>query len=261
MISITEFLQTAMLDEARVVPFVDAKGKQAKFGQCIILAGGPGTGKGYIRQNYLNTDYKVFNVDDLKGLYLDMVKAGYIKDEKEYDFKNTEDVAELHAKVKNKGWKEKERDRVFNNATNTERLPNICFDVTCKDIDDLNEILTRVVPLGYKVTLVWVVGNVDVASENNKKRNRTVPEKLLRGTHAAVNEFLPDLLSGKYKGSSRFIDAAYIALSAGRDHVLGDEWKNSPIIPLKKAGDAFDYDEVKDKVEKFISEEQPLDEK
>lgn len=259
MISITKFLQTVLLDEARVVPFTDSRGRQAKFGQCIILAGAPGTGKGYIRKNCLNADYKVFNVDDLKSLYLKMVKAGYVDDEKKYDLRNADDVADLHAKVKSRGWKDKERDRVFNNATNIERLPNICFDATCKNIDDLNKILTRVVPLGYKVTLVWVVGNVDVASENNKKRSRVVPERMLRATHDEVNEFLPELLSGKYKGSSRFIDAAYIALSAGSGRVLGDEWKNSPIIPLKKTGDAFDYTAVKGKVNKFMSEKQPLD--
>lgn len=244
------------IKEARIVPF-GKTGSSAKFGQCIILAGGPGTGKGYIRSNYLNTDYKVFNVDDLKILYVKMKDKGIIDDKKEYDFKNSNDVSELHKQVKNRKWKEKERDRVFNNV-NKSKLPNICFDITCKEIDDLREILEYVVPLGYYVTLVWVVGNVDVAAENNKKRSRTIPENILRNTHDSVNIFLPELLSNKYKEESKYIDAAYIALSAGNGRVLGDEWKNSPILPVKKNGDDFDYSSVKDKIEKFKSEKQPL---
>lgn len=255
MISLTQYLIN--LEEARIVP-TGKSGSAAKFGQCIILAGGPGTGKGFIRQNYINADYKVFNVDDLKGLYTKMKDRGIIDDEKEYDFKKPEDVALLHKKVKDRNWKEKERQRVFNNA-DKDRLPNVCFDVTCKEIDDLREILEYTVPLGYYITLVWVVGNVEVAAQNNKKRSRTVPETVLRGTHAAVNKFIPELLSNKYKDESSCIDAAFIALSAGAGRVLSDEWKGSPILPVKKTGDGFDYSSVKDKVEKFQSEEQPLD--
>lgn len=254
MISLSDYILN--IKEARIVPF-GKTGSSAKFGQCIILAGGPGIGKGYIRSNYLNTDYKVFNVDDLKILYIKMKDKGIIDDKKEYDFKNPNDVATLHKNVKDRQWKDKERDRVFNNV-NKSKLPNICFDITCKDIDDLREVFKYVVPLGYYVTLVWVVGNVDVASDNNKKRSRTVPEKLLRETHNRVNKFLPELLSNQYKEESKYIDAAYIALSAGSGHVLGDEWKNSPILPIKKNDDDFDYSSVKDKVEKFQSEKQPL---
>ena len=255
MISLSQYI--IGLEEARIVPF-GKTGSSARFGQCVILAGGPGTGKGFIRQNYLNTDYKTFNVDDLKGLYVKMKEKGVIDDEDEYDFKKPEDVAKLHAKVKEKGWKEKERDRVFS-GSDKNKLPNICFDITCKEIGDLKDILQYTVPLGYYVTLVWVVGNVDVAAENNKKRSRTVPESLLRKTHNAVNKFIPELLSNKYKEESKHINAAYVALSAGNGRVLSDEWKDTPILPVKKNGDEFDYGSVKDKVEKFQKEEQPAD--
>lgn len=254
MISLVEFIRG--IEEARIVPF-GKTGKSEKFGQCVILAGGPGTGKGFIRSNYLNTDYKVFNVDDLKELYNGMVKRGVI-DDKEYDFKNADDVSELHYKISDKKWKEKERDRVFNNA-DKEKLPNVCFDITCKKQEDIEEILKYTIPLGYKVTLVWVIGNVDVASENNKKRSRSINDKLLRDIHADVNTFLPELLSNKYPELSKHIDAAYIGLSAGNGRMLGDEWKNAPILPVKKDGDKFEYSSVKDKVEKFQSEEQPID--
>lgn len=254
MISLVEYIKD--IEEARIVPF-GKTGNSEKFAQCVILAGGPGTGKGYIRSNYLNTDYKVFNVDNLKQLYVGMVNKGVI-DDKKYDFKNADDVSELHYKISSKKWKEKERDRVFNNV-NKSKLPNVCFDITCKKPNDLKEILEYTIPLGYKVTLVWVIGNVDVASENNKKRSRSIDDALLRNIHKDVNRFLPELLSNKYLELSKHIDAAYIALSAGNGRELSDEWKDTPILPVKKSGDKFEYGSVKDKVEKFQSEEQPID--
>lgn len=253
MISLSEYVLN--LQEARVVPF-GKTGKSERFGQCVVLAGGPGIGKGYIAKNYLNADFKTFNVDGLKSLYKKLAENGKIDDTKDYDFSNPADVTELHKKVKDKKWKEKERDNLFNNVDKS-KLPNICFDITCKKAADLEEIVKYVEPLGYYVTLVWVIGNVEVASANNKSRKRTIPDEKLRVIHKDVNKFLPDLLSNKYSELSKHIDAAFIALSAGSGRVLSDEWKNTPILPVKKSGDTFDYGSVKDKVEKFQSEEQP----
>ena len=254
MISLGDYVLS--LKEARIVPF-GKTGKSERFGQCVILAGGPGTGKGYISRNYLNGDFKTFNVDDLKTLYKKLAESGKIDDTTDYDFSNPSDVAELHQKVKDKKWKEKERDNFFNNADKN-KLPNICFDVTCKKPADLEEIIKYVAPLGYYVTLVWVIGNVEVASANNKARQRTIPDEKLRSIHKDVNKFLPELLSNKHKELSGHIDAAFVALSAGQKRVLSDEWKNTPVLPVKKSGGKFDYGSVKDKVEKFQSEEQPL---
>lgn len=254
MISLVEYVRS--IEEARIVPF-GKTGKSERFGQCVILAGGPGTGKGYISKNYLNNEFKTFNVDDLKTLYKKLAKSGKIDDTRDYKFSNPQDVFDLHQKVKDKRWKEKERELLFNNSDKN-KLPNVCFDVTCKNDKDLKEILAYVAPLGYYVTLVWVIGNIEVASANNKARSRTIPDEKLREIHNSVNKFIPELLSNKYTELSEHIDAAYIAFSAGVKRALSDEWKNTPILPVKKDGNKFDYSSVKDKVEKFQSEEQPL---
>ncbi len=39
-----------------------------KFGQVVILAGGAGSGKGFVNSNLLGIDGKVFDVDALNGL-------------------------------------------------------------------------------------------------------------------------------------------------------------------------------------------------
>lgn len=257
MINLSNYILMS-IDEARVVPFRDVNGRIKKFGQCIILGGGPGIGKGFIRKNYLDTDYKVFNVDDLKDLYIDMVKAGIYKD-KEYDLKNPKDVSALHGIIAKKGWKQKERERVLDKShiANLDRLPNVCFDITAKDPKAFEEIFDQVIDLGYEVTFVWVIGNIDVARANNQKRDRTVPEELLLTAHNSVNSFIPDLLSNKYPEISEKIGRAFICLSAGNGHELSDEWSSSPVIEVKKHGNKFDYDAVKDSVRKFMSEIQP----
>lgn len=199
----------------------------------------------------------MFDVDNLKQLYIKLKDKKYIDDEHDYDFKNPEDVNMLHKKVAQRGWKQKQRSILFNNA-NADKLPNVCFDITCKSYNELLKIINYAKPLGYAITLVWVVGNIDAAVESNNKRARTVPEAKLREIHAMVNSFLPELLSDKRKDLSDNIDAAYVVLSAGIDRVLGDEWKNSPVLPVPKKGNDFDYEKVKNKVDKFISEKQPV---
>ena len=54
---------------------------RSNYGQCIILAGGPGSGKGFIKDNKILATFKSVDVDDLKKQYIKLQKAGKI-DEK-----------------------------------------------------------------------------------------------------------------------------------------------------------------------------------
>lgn len=248
----------ALIEENKVVSFKDANGRQKKFGQCIILGGGPGIGKGFIRSNYLDTDYKVFNVDDYKELYNKMVKAGVVND-KEYDLGDNKETSELHEIIKHKKWKSKDRDKMLNNANivSKDRLPNICFDVTAKNTKTFEEIFKQIDGLGYEITFVWVVGNLEVALYNNSKRKRQVSHEVLTDTHDKVNKFIPEILSNQYPDISEKIDRAFICLSAGIGRKLADKWSGSPVIEVPKKDNKFDYDSVKKDIETFISEKQP----
>ena len=219
MINLRQYIENSsiieeLINENKVVSFRDANGHQKKFGQCIILGGGPGIGKGFIRSNYLDTDYKIFNVDTLKKLYNKMVKYGVIND-KEYDLKNRKDVSDLHNIIKSKGWKYKERDRMLNpsHIVSKDRLPNICFDITAKDADAFKEIFQQIAGLGYEITFVWVIGNLEVAIANNSKRGRSVSNDILINSHNEVNKFIPDLLFNKYPDISEKLVRFFIFLS------------------------------------------------
>lgn len=92
--------ETETIDEASVVTF---GGKTfPKNGWCVILAGGPGSGKGYQQDNSIMIDAKVFDVDKLKSLYAKAANKGVLPDKRKYDFKNTQDVADLHQIIKDK---------------------------------------------------------------------------------------------------------------------------------------------------------------
>lgn len=263
MINLKQYIENssileALINEDKVVSFRDANGRQKKFGQCIILGGGPGIGKGFIRANYLDIDYKIFNVDSLKKLYNKMVKAGII-DDKVYDLKNRKDVSALHDIIKDKGWKSKERDRMLNasHIVSKDRLPNICFDITAKDAKAFKEIFEQIGELGYEITFVWVVGNLEVAIDNNNKRGRSVSNDILIDSHNEVNKFIPELLSNKHTDISNKIDRAFICLSAGMGRDLSDKWSGSPVIEVTKKDNKFDYDFIKTEIEEFMSEKQP----
>jgi len=237
------------------------------YGECIILAGGPGSGKSFIK-NIIDANYKTFDVDDLKSKYVKLLQQGKLKDElKDFNFKNPEDVTDLHLRVKQHGWKQKQIDLIFRNkqnpnkeANNSKILPNILFDRVSGDIEDITEIAIRAKELGYNVTLVWVLCNLDVAIMNNMVRDRFVDiDTVVIPNHKAAYQTLTDLLNNKYPHFNAFIDTAWIGYAPGYGRKLSSKYKNSPTIKIKKDVDGnfiFNQEEL---VDTFLKEKQPLD--
>ena len=67
-----------------------------------------------------------------------------------------------------------------------DRKPNLIFDVTLKGMSKLASIARDVEELGYKkenIHIVWVMNDVHIAIEQNKKRDRVVPIEILMDTH------------------------------------------------------------------------------
>lgn len=260
--SIFEYLQ--YIQERRTIVFGTAG---SNYGECIILAGGPGSGKGFIR-NKIDASYKVFDVDELKSKYEKMLKQGKLKDElKDFDYSNPEDVTELHMRVKDHGWKEKQINLIFRNkqnpnkeAKNSKILPNLLFDRVSGKIEDITEIALRAKTLGYNVTVVWVLCNLEVAKVNNKVRYRNVSEKdVLIPNHKAAYSTLTDLLNNKYHEFNAYIDNVWIGYSAGFGRKLDGEYENSPVLKIKKDENEnwiFNQDEM---VDKFLAIKFPVD--
>lgn len=235
------------------------------YNQCVILAGGPASGKGYVKDLKLLLNFKTVDVDEMKKQYIKLQERGKIKDDDySYDFKKAEDVFRLHMKVKNKGWKTKQRTNFWKSQEVSARkndlhLPNILWDMVSDDPDDVYEIIRYAKPLGYKITLIWVCANMETAKAANKMRDRTVPDSVLHAGHAGAYKTIEEILRNKYKTITDGIDTAWIVFSAGYKRMLTGWFKDNPVIKIKKdqEGD-FDY-KYEDNVNKFLTKQMPED--
>lgn len=180
-----------------------------KFGNIVIMAGGAGSGKGFIKNKLVGIEGKTFDVDELKGaaaaspaiqarikkeLGLDIQKIGA-------DLKKPENVAKMHQIVgdyldlDNRVKKALYRGILL---ADPDRKPNLIFDVTLKDLRKLQNISSQAQALGYakeNIHIVWVVNDIEVAKSQNLKRSRTVPTEILVNTHRGASQTMLDIVS------------------------------------------------------------------
>ena len=233
------------------------------YGQCIILAGGPGSGKGYVKNNRVLSNFKSIDVDDLKKKYIKMVEKGKIKDDKTYNLKNPKDVSELHMKVKERGWKNKQRELFWKQRAadkDNGNLPNVLWDMVSGDIKDIDDIIEYAKPIGYNITLIWVCCNIDTAREANQFRDRTVSDEVITKGHAEAYDTLISLLQNKYPETNAGLDNVWVAFTAGYKRMLVDEYKKTPIMKVKKDENGnfiFDNND-KELIDNFLEDQMPL---
>ena len=158
-----------------------------KYGQIVFLAGGAGSGKGFAIKNFMQGElFKIRDVDEWKKAFMKMAD---VKDKfpeiKGLNLKNPKDVYKMHMFVKKNGIKDKSLDLLLRDA-NSDRLPNIMFDITMKDASDIGDVIPKLVEAGYdskNIHLTWVLTNYAVAIVNNRNRTRVVPEDIMLRSH------------------------------------------------------------------------------
>lgn len=175
-----------------------------KSNQVVILAGGAGGGKGFIKKNLLGIEGKTFDVDKLKSFLLKskVISKKLFNRLKGLDLKNPNDVYTLHVISKYIGLSDKEKES-FVNGVDPESInkPNLIFDVTMKDFEDVSEISNFVQNIGYKkenIHIVWTINTLDNAIEQNKNRSRIVPEEILKVTHKKVAATMKEILNDTF---------------------------------------------------------------
>lgn len=180
-----------------------------KYGNIVVMAGGAGSGKGFILSNLVGVEGKVFDVDELKTL---ASKTPAIKkrvaDELGVDIenlaqnlKNPENVGKLHDIMGDYLNLDKRKERAFYRsviAAPADRKPNIIFDMTFKELRKLEKVARDAEKLGYdkkNVHIVWVVNDIEVAKQQNQKRARTVPSEILVNTHRGAANTMGDIIN------------------------------------------------------------------
>ena len=193
------------LDE-KLITF--AKKAYPKSGNLLILAGGAGSGKGFILNNLVGLEGKVFNVDDLKSLaiktpkIISRVKKEFNVDLSKLKLTKGEDVAKLHDIIGTEmNLANKQQIRFFANALfqRDDLKPNVIFDVTLKDLRKLQNITRMAEAVGYKkenVHIVWVINDIEIAKVQNldPKRGRVVPVEILVNTHRGASQTMLDIM-------------------------------------------------------------------
>lgn len=197
------FESVTLLDEALIT-----LGKKAypKFNNVLIMAGGAGSGKGFVLQNLIGLEGKTFDVDALKAMALraknvqKRVKKEIGVDLSSMDLKNPEDVSKLHDIMTNVGIKDRQQKAAFRSILSSEkdRKPNLIFDVTLKSLSKLKTLTDNAKRLGYKsenIHIVWVVNDVEIAKQQNRGRERVVHTEILVNTHRGVSNTMNDIIN------------------------------------------------------------------
>lgn len=225
--------------------------KGAKEGQVVFLAGGAGSGKGFARTHFLEDNkFKTFDVDEFKRMYLKMKTYPELA---HMDLRNPKDVFALHTFVKQKGVKNTALTNMLRAAQGGVTQPNILFDVTMKDMEDVTDVAPALLAAGYKkenIHIVWVLANYSVAVERNRKRSRVVPEDVLLKTHeGAANVMNNMVFKGMYPYSS-VNGSVYVILNNQENTVLYNDPKEA-----SKTGNFvikdFTYLKIKDEGKKI----------
>ena len=180
-----------------------------KFGNIVVMAGGAGSGKGFILSNLVGIEGKTFDVDELKKLASKTPAIQKrVKDELGVDIlklsqnlKDPENVGKLHDIIGIYLKTDKSKEKLFYRSVLTapaDRKPNIIFDMTFKELSKLEKVANDASKLGYdkkNIHIVWVVNDIEVAKAQNLKRERTVPAEILINTHRGAANTMGDIIN------------------------------------------------------------------
>ena len=176
-------------------------GQGKRYGQIVFLAGGAGSGKGFAIKNFMQGElFKIRDVDEWKTALMKLADTqGKYPEIKGLNLKNPKDVAKIHRFVKDMGIKDKSLDLLLRDV-NSDRLPNIMFDITMKDASDIGNIVPKLTKAGYdakNIHLTWVLTNYAIAIVNNRNRKRVVPEDIMLSSHEGAATNMYDIIKGK----------------------------------------------------------------
>jgi len=144
--------------------------------------------------------FKVRDVDEWKKAFMKLADTQNKYPEiKGLKLSNSRDVAKIHAFVKKLGIKEKSIDLMLADA-NSRHLPNIMFDITMKDANDIEQYMPKLIKAGYdakNIHLTWVLTNYAVAIVNNQNRERVVADDIMLLSHEGAATSMYEVIKGK----------------------------------------------------------------
>lgn len=276
--SFKKFLQEyfASLDgdvlEEKLITF--GKTPYPKFNTVVIMAGGAGSGKGFIKNKLLGVEGYTFDVDAIKEIAVRT--PAIVKKAKEVtgvdidklDFLNPENTSTIHNIIGDIFGIDKGRlKRLYMSILSSpaDRKPNLIFDVTLKDLYKLENLTRDIKNLGYSdknIHIVWVINHIEVAKVQNTMRNRSVPVEILVNTHRGVSQTMHDILTmgdslKKYMDGSivlAFNQTKVDSLLVKNDKNDGSYVKEALYVYVKRPGEpVVSLDEINKEIREKIA--------
>jgi hypothetical protein len=226
------------------------------------------SGKGFASSTFMESEkFKIRDVDEWKKAYL---KLAQLKDKnpelKGLNLRNPTDVYDLHMFVKKRKIKDKTLDLLLRDAR-ADRLPNIMFDITAKEMKDFEEVIPLLEEAGYEaknIHLAWVLTDFKVAYTANLTRERVVPADVFLDTHRGAAKTMQTLIDNKRM--PRGANGRFVVIMNNRTNTVffatGDTFKGRKIdLKNQKKVDApgvkgFYYITVKEAGKPFKPEKQ-----
>ena len=141
--------------------------------KAIFLAGGPGSGKGFVVKNLMggsSTGLRVVNSDDVYEKLASIAKPVPL------DLKDPEVVASPQ------GQEAREKAKRLTKARQGNYLDGrlgLIIDGTAKDVEKTQRQKNELELLGYETMMVFVNTNMEVAKQRNRKRARQLPDEMV----------------------------------------------------------------------------------
>lgn len=248
-----------------------------KYGNVVFLAGGAGSGKGFIKDNLIGIEGRVIDPDGVKLLAVksekinNRVKQEYGIDLSKGDFRNPDFVNDLHVILQSELKLSDRRDSLLYTSIFTqpkETKPNLIFDYTIANLKKLWGTTSALIRIGYEpenIHLVWVVNDINVAIQQNQERSRRVPDVVLSDTHFGASNSLNTILRTGDQIRELLDGDIWIAFNSKtnldveieKSDLGGSYVVNADYVKVKSAGKSLpEYSEISqrvlDKIRKYV---------
>lgn len=255
MLNYTQFKSAVPLEEKLIVY---SGGK--KYGQIVFLAGGAGSGKGFASEKFMQKElFKVRDVDEWKKAFIklsaDMKRYSELKG---LNLRNPDDVFKLHMAVKKMGIKGRYLQLLLRDVR-PDRLPNIMFDITFKDTEEIDEAMPMLLRAGYQprdIHITWVLTNYHIAVKQNKERDRIVPDDIMIATHTGAATSMYNVIKGNLP---RGVDGQVNIVLNNKNNTV--KFKSSEFVQDKEIENVqdFEYFRIKREGQRIDTSEKTLE--
>ena len=164
--------------------------------RAFYLAGGPGSGKSWVAEKTLEgSGLKVVNSDI--GFENYAKRAGL-------DLKQMGDFTKDETKLKDELRRRAKRGTLSMGQHAVNGRLGLIIDSTARDADKIESAASGLRYLGYQTYMIFVNTTIEVALKRNEERPRSVPEAIVRQSHAQIQKQKPRLI--RMFGASNYIE-------------------------------------------------------